>query len=623
MRLLREAGRGRANFFILEEVRELVTQRGGANVGPYNGSFELLSLVECEEHLKPLAHYLVGNVCVVKDGYAFEHGLPDGLVVVETSGTLLTKRATLVGGSLGLFEGTRIGRAQNLDKLAPEITQLESELAERQQQYADLARAIQELQKTNPSARLDQQQRELQLMQRQVSMLQVREDEFRQFEQRNLTRKADIEAEIARLDAQRAELAPLEAALQRRIAAAQEDLLTRQREQDGQAERVGQQQQEFNTRNIATVEARNHLTSLEKDLRRQAEQLEQIAQSEAARQQEQATVSADLETLTKANAGYDAQIVALYAERDARVQAVQAEHDAATALKQLLADHENQLKNLRREREERQQQLAQLKDQGTEIRIQENAMRERMEVEFGLVVSELRAEELFDVPVESVALEPLESEVMKLRDQLQRFGEVNPTAIEAYQEVKQRWDFIQGQRNDLIEARENLLSTIEEMDTTAKEKFMDAFNRIRDNFMRVFRTLFTEHDTCDLTLLNPDNVLESPIEIMARPKGKRPLTINQLSGGEKTLTATSLLFAIYLLKPAPFCIFDEVDAPLDDANIDKFTNIIGEFSEQSQFIVVTHNKRTMVKTNVMYGVTMEETGVSRVLPVSLEALNLN
>ncbi|MDX2063895.1 MAG: AAA family ATPase, partial [Bacteroidia bacterium] len=113
------------------------------------------------------------------------------------------------------------------------------------------------------------------------------------------------------------------------------------------------------------------------------------------------------------------------------------------------------------------------------------------------------------------------------------------------------------------------------------------------------------------------------IEIVAKPKGKRPQTISQLSGGEKTLTATALLFALYLLKPAPFCIFDEVDAPLDDANVDKFTNIIGEFSANSQFIVVTHNKRTMAKTQVLYGVTMEEAGVSRVLPVDLVSLNLN
>ena len=139
---------------------------------------------------------------------------------------------------------------------------------------------------------------------------------------------------------------------------------------------------------------------------------------------------------------------------------------------------------------------------------------------------------------------------------------------------------------------------------------------IRDRF----RTLFTKEDDCDLNLTIPDDPLESPIDIIAKPKGKRPLTINQLSGGEKTLTATALLFAIYLIKPAPFCIFDEVDAPLDDANIDKFNQIIREFSKDSQFIIVTHNKRTMSSTDLIYGITMIEQGISKVIPVDLRAL---
>ncbi|MDA7855117.1 AAA family ATPase, partial [Cyclobacteriaceae bacterium] len=142
----------------------------------------------------------------------------------------------------------------------------------------------------------------------------------------------------------------------------------------------------------------------------------------------------------------------------------------------------------------------------------------------------------------------------------------------------------------------------------------------KKNFIKVFRTLFTEEDDCDLNLTRPDDPLESPIDIIAKPKGKRPLTINQLSGGEKTLTATALLFAIYLIKPAPFCIFDEVDAPLDDANIDKFNQIIREFSKDSQFIIVTHNKRTMSSTDLIYGITMIEQGISKVIPVDLRAL---
>jgi chromosome segregation protein len=149
---------------------------------------------------------------------------------------------------------------------------------------------------------------------------------------------------------------------------------------------------------------------------------------------------------------------------------------------------------------------------------------------------------------------------------------------------------------------------------------MTSFELIKANFIKVFRTLFTDEDDCDLSLTNPDEPLESSIEIIAKPKGKRPLTINQLSGGEKTLTATALLFAIYLIKPAPFCIFDEVDAPLDDANIDKFNQIIREFSNQSQFIIVTHNKRTMSSTDLIYGITMIEQGISKVVPVDLREL---
>jgi chromosome segregation protein len=200
-------------------------------------------------------------------------------------------------------------------------------------------------------------------------------------------------------------------------------------------------------------------------------------------------------------------------------------------------------------------------------------------------------------------------------------GPINPMAMEAYQEIKERHVFITTQKEDLAKSKESLMQTISEIDTVAKETFLDAFEKIRDNFIRVFRSLFTDEDSCDLKLVDPENPLDSAIDIMAKPKGKRPLTINQLSGGEKTLTAISLLFAIYLIKPAPFCIFDEVDAPLDDANIDKFNNIIRQFAGESQFIIVTHNKRTMSSTDIIYGITMVEQGVSRLVPVDLRSLN--
>ncbi|MGB3075114.1 MAG: AAA family ATPase [Chitinophagales bacterium] len=187
--------------------------------------------------------------------------------------------------------------------------------------------------------------------------------------------------------------------------------------------------------------------------------------------------------------------------------------------------------------------------------------------------------------------------------------------------MKDRLDFIVTQKNDLMNAKTSLLQTIDEIETTAKEQFLTAFNSIKVNFVKVFKGLFTEDDECDLFLENPDNVLESKIQITAKPKGKRPQIIDQLSGGEKTLTAISLLFALYLYKPAPFCILDEVDAPLDDANIEKFNRIVREFSQNSQFVLVTHNKNTMSSVDVIYGITMQEEGISRVVPVDFRSLN--
>jgi chromosome segregation protein len=248
-------------------------------------------------------------------------------------------------------------------------------------------------------------------------------------------------------------------------------------------------------------------------------------------------------------------------------------------------------------------------------------MKERLSVEFELDLDQLMDENpALDPEFLDFKEEELRELVRKQKEKLEKIGPINPMAMEAYDEIKVRYDFISSQKEDLVKAKESLLSTIKEIDQVAKETFLGAFEQIKANFIKVFRSLFTEQDDCDLTLVDPDNPLESAIEILAKPKGKRPLSINQLSGGEKTLTATSLLFAIYLLKPAPFCIFDEVDAPLDDANIDKFNTIIQKFSGESQFIIVTHNKRTMASTDIIYGITMIEAGVSRVVPVDLREL---
>ncbi len=281
---------------------------------------------------------------------------------------------------------------------------------------------------------------------------------------------------------------------------------------------------------------------------------------------------------------------------------------------------EKSIREIQRNREHVDALLMELQNTLNETKLELTAVKERLSVEFNVdldqLVLEEEGQEASSQP--EVNQDELTENVEKLKRKIEQIGPINPMAMEAYNEIKERNDFIIEQREDLFKAKDSLLSTIEEIDGVAKETFLEAYEKIKVNFIKVFRSLFTEEDDCDLILVDPDNPLESKIEIMAKPKGKRPLTINQLSGGEKTLTAISLLFAIYLLKPAPFCIFDEVDAPLDDANIDKFNNIIKEFSTDSQFIIVTHNKRTMQGADRLFGVTMQERGVSTRVSVKLD-----
>ncbi len=282
-----------------------------------------------------------------------------------------------------------------------------------------------------------------------------------------------------------------------------------------------------------------------------------------------------------------------------------------------LSEKETALRQLIRQKENAEHILGEIKDRINELKLQLAGMKERLNVEFRInlddIIDEARTGEL--------PAEELQEKADRMKKRLENLGEVNPTAVEAFQEMKRRYDFIVEQKNDLVNAKDTLLQTIQEVESTANQQFLETFGKVRENFQKVFKALFTEEDTADLVLENPENLAETGIDIVAKPKGKRPSSIQQLSGGEKTLTATALLFAIYLIKPAPFCILDEVDAPLDDANVGKFTNMIRQFSDNSQFIIVTHNKMTMSTVDVIYGVTMQEAGVSKLVPVDFRSLS--
>jgi chromosome segregation protein len=212
----------------------------------------------------------------------------------------------------------------------------------------------------------------------------------------------------------------------------------------------------------------------------------------------------------------------------------------------------------------------------------------------------------------------IKTEVEALRQRLHAMGAVNLVAIEEYAELRQRFDFLNGQNTDLTEAKAKLLAAIDDINQTSLKQFELTFAQIRKNFVFTFETLFGG-GRANLELLATDDPLESGIEIIAQPPGTKLKSISLLSGGQKTLTAVALLFALYLVKPSPFCLLDELDAPLDESNIGRFTGLLKQFTENSQFVIITHNKRTIAAANAIYGVTMEERGVSRTLSMKFHA----
>ncbi len=196
-------------------------------------------------------------------------------------------------------------------------------------------------------------------------------------------------------------------------------------------------------------------------------------------------------------------------------------------------------------------------------------------------------------------------------------GPVNLGSIDEERELQNRFEFLTTQQNDLLKAKEDLHQALAKINRTTRALFRETFQAIQQQFQVTFRQLFSGGEA-RLVLLDEEDVLESGIEIIARPPGKPLQPISLLSGGEKALTTIALLFAIFRVKPSPFCVLDEIDAPLDEANVDRFTRALREFLKDSQFIIITHNKKTMGMADVMYGVTMQEMGVSKIVSVKFK-----
>lgn len=606
--LLKKEQKGKVGFFILNQIKENTT----APIQSENKA--AFDLVKCENKYVPLLKHLLQNVFIGENNEK-----QNNAILLSVDGTYFATENSIVGGFNGLIENNKIGRQQRLDKIKNNITSLEQSTQLSKQKMQHLQEEILGYNEELNEEKIKKLQQDVQNKQVQLARFLNESESLDQQKTQAIERIKNFEQHIETKNAQIAGGKEKYQEAKQQLSIAFESW-QKGKEKFSEAEAdYNRLQEEYNTQNIILTKQQSKINELETECKMLSEQIIQNEQKVSSYETQRSDTKKQQDETLLLLKDTEENLYTLFVEKENEEKNLNEKESAFQHFRNDFNEFETALNKRRREKEQAENSLSEIKDKLNEMKLQLTSLKERLFIEFKVDLDSILNEERTG----NQSLEALELEVENLRKRIFNLGEVNPMAVEAYKEMKARFDFITEQRDDLLAAKEDLLQTILEIESNANQKFLDTFEQVRTNFIQVFKALFTEDDACDMKLTNPDDPAETSVEIYAQPKGKHPKTITQLSGGEKTLTSTAFLFAIYLIKPAPFCILDEVDAPLDDANVGKFMKMIRKFSDNSQFIIVTHNKQTMSMVDVIYGVTMQEAGVSKLVPVDFRSLEDN
>lgn len=573
--------------------------------------------VESDKSWKPYFDQILFGVAITSNlSSAVElHSKYPNFCFTTLEGDIIQNNGIIEPGSLPKQDETIFGRKQLLENLKREFPKHEAELALIRSRITETENKISEIDLKNLSDSEKLIANDIANIDKQLSQLSYEH------------KKADEEIENARKDIQ--EYAEKSNLLHNQIDSLQVELDQLNEKKIVSDERISNfelelrsQEEEYNLSTSSYNESKLELERLRGRIQNIKDSITRsendILSTQRGIEKREKDLSLNEEESIAIKEIIDEENVTLEIINDKRSILVEEERKIDEELKKIKEEaskFEKELNLLRNKRQEISDNIHTLDIKENEINYKLEGIFQHIKENYSIEIELKQFEDL-----DSYNYEETTSEVQKLKEKLRGLGPVNLLAYSEYEEEKKRLDFLHQQRNDLVESEKDLIKTINEINDTAQNLFVETFQQIRENFIKIFQTLFNPGDEADLTLEENVDPLEAKIEIMAKPKGKRPTSIELLSGGEKTLTATALLFAIYLVKPSPFCILDEVDAPLDDANIDRFTKLLKEFSRNTQFIIVTHNKRTMESAETMYGVTMQEEGISKLVGVRFEEI---
>ncbi len=610
MEFLKKNKKGKATFICLDRVPSVPSPLDSFREPGVHGWAN--TIIRCSEPFRALFDFLFDATLIVEDVPTASRiiAADPSVRCITLEGEVITGRGVVRGGSLRQDEGGHIGKKSQLEELTEEIAKLH-------EQSTTLSKEVDGKKATIENTNLKELSEEARSIEQRMTTVEVRiaqlEYEKKSGEdaiQRNTTESEKMSEEIASLKTELDRLLPAIEDKEREKNEAERSTGGLASELETMDALASEFARAANEANVAVLSLKSEERSVQQSIEHADSTMQSMTGSIDQRLKDIQISKEEMETLAADIRETDQQLKEARSELNGLKDRKHAIDREFSAKREHIQELESKLKQERAKHEGSLQATYDL-----EMKIQELTMksenliiRAREEFSLDLKTHVLIQDEQFEF---NSAMES----VRTLKEKIKGLGPVNFAAFDEYKSEKERLDFVIAQRDDLVESERTVLETIEEINSTAQRIFLETFELIRENFISTFKRLFDEGDECDLRLEEGVDPLEARIEIVAKPRGKRPTSIDLLSGGEKTLTAIALLFAIYLVKPSPFCILDEVDAPLDDTNIDRYTRILAAFSDNTQFIVVTHNKRTMEAANALYGVTMEEEGVSKLVSV--------
>lgn len=616
---LKEKGLGRATFLPLDvikerkisphEIQQLQKMAGWLGVAA--------DLVETSPRYSSLVSYLLGMVIVaetLEQANQIARKLQYRYRVVTLDGDLVNIGGSMTGGSRQPSKSNLLGRSRQLESLEQQVVEQKEQL----EQLNDRVRKVEE-QKKKTQHELEEIRQQIEKSRLREQALQSeqreREKQIQQMEQSAVqlsTAQQEAHRRLVELERQKEEQVKRNDQLEQEIhQLAQQVAISK--EQIKERETIKEQtQQQLTRQKVMEAELRQEVSNLQENLERIEQERRRLAQQLATAEQEQY----DLMEQQNQSEEILEQLVKQIEQLRKDKLAIQEKVAKARAIREQMVQQRNEKEEeIRKERATLQKEAERLKD----CEVKAN----RMDVELNYLLQKLAEE--YEITFERAKEEhshpedpkKAERRVRSLKREIASLGEIHLGAIEEFQRLRERLSFLKEQEVDLTQAKQSLFEVIKRMEEEMGKRFYEAFSLIRQEFQTVFVQMFGG-GRADLHLSDPDNLLETGIEIVAQPPGKKLQNLTLLSGGERALAAIALLFAVLQIKPVPFCVLDEVDAALDEANLTRFTRYLRQFANQTQFIVITHRKHTMEGADVLYGITMQESGVSKLVSVRLE-----